>query len=476
MTPDELRHYGREVADWVADFIATIEDRPVLSRVGPGDVTGALPAAAPPTAESMDQILEDFREIIVPGTTHWNHPGFHAWFANTGSGPGILAETLTAALNNNAMVWRSGPAATELEALVCDWLRQMIGLPDGFEGHIEDTAGLSSITALAAARHRVTDGVVREKGLQAVGPLRVYCSEEAHMSIDRATIMLGLGQEGCRKIPADPEHRMLPDELVRAITEDRAAGITPMAIVATVGTTSTTSVDPVEEIAEIAGREGIWLHVDAAYGGAMAVSEKHRWVMAGSHRAQSIVINPHKWLFVPMDCSVLLCREMAAIRETLSLLPPYLMTPENRIARQLMDYGPALGRRFRALKLWFAFRWFGREGMAALIDRHVELAQEFARWVEAEDGWEVVAPHPMSTVLFRFVPAGLRDPAGIQALNERILERVNEKGRSMISQTEVNRPDGGIWALRCAVGNARTEQRHLEQLWEDLREAAHGSG
>ena len=476
MTPDELRRHGREVADWVAEFVATIEDRPVLSRARPGDVTDALPTSVPLAAESMDRILEDFREIIVPATTQWNHPGFHAWFANTGSGPGILAETLTAALNNNAMVWRSGPAATELEALVCDWLRQMIGLPPGFEGHIEDTASVSSITALAAARHRVTDGVVREKGLGAVGPLRVYCSEEAHMSIDRAAILLGLGQEGCRKIPADAEHRMRVDELSRAIAEDRAAGITPMAIVATVGTTSTTSVDPVQDIAEISAREGIWLHVDAAYAGSMAVSAKHRWVLDGAQHAQSIVINPHKWLFVPMDCSVLLCREMAAIRETLSLVPPYLMTPENPVTRQLMDYGPALGRRFRALKLWFAIRWFGQEGMAALIDRHVELAQEFARWVEAEDGWSVVAPHPMSTVLFRFTPAGVQDPGEIRAVNERILERVNERGRSMISQSVVPGPDGEVWALRCAIGNARTQRRHLEQLWEDLREAAHGSG
>jgi aromatic-L-amino-acid decarboxylase len=374
------------------------------------------------------------------------------------------------------MVWRSGPAATELEALVCDWLRQMTGLPEGFEGHIEDTASVSSITALAGARHRATGGAVRENGLHATGPLRIYCSEEAHMSIDRAAILLGLGQEGCRKIPADEEHRMRVGELDRAIAEDRAAGITPMAIVATVGTTSTTSVDPVQEIAEIAGREGIWLHVDAAYGGSMAVSAKYRWVLDGAQRAQSIVINPHKWLFVPMDCSVLLCREMAALRETLSLVPPYLMTPENRITRQLMDYGPALGRRFRALKLWFAFRWFGHEGIAALIEKHVELAQEFAGWVEKEVGWTVVAPHPMSTVLFRFAPAEVKDPAEIRVLNERILERVNERGRSMISQSVVPGPGGEIWALRCAVGNARTERRHLQQLWEDLREAARGSG
>ena len=467
MQPEELRRYGREVAEWVADFIATVEDRPVLPRVRPGEVGDALPASPPHAAESMDQILEDFREIIVPGLTQWNHPGFHAWFANTGSGPGILAETLTAALNNNAMVWRSGPAATELEALVCDWLRQMIGLPEGFEGHIEDTASLSSITALAAARHRATGGEVREKGLRALPQMRIYCSAEAHMSIDRAAILLGLGQEGCRKIEADERYRMRPEALERAIAEDRAAGIMPIAIVATVGTTSTTSIDPVGAIADIAGREKIWLHVDAAYGGSMAVSPRHRDILDGADRADSIVINPHKWLFVPMDCSVLLCSDMPAIRETLSLVPPYLMTPEDKIARHLMDYGPALGRRFRSLKLWFAMRWYGHDGMAALIEKHVELANEFARWIEAEPHWEVVAPHPMSLVLFRYRPEGVGD---VQAVNEQILDRLNAIGRSMISQTVVNHPDGGIWALRCAVGNARTERRHLEQLWSDLRE------
>lgn len=473
MQPDQLRRYGRDVADWVADFLATVEERPVLARVRPGEVRGALPVEPPAAGEAMERILEDFREVIVPGLTQWNHPGFHAWFANTGSGPGILAETLTAALNNNAMVWRSGPAATELEALVCDWLRQMVGLPEGFEGHIEDTASLTSITALAAARHRATGGEVRNKGLRACPPMRVYCSAEAHMSIDRAAILLGLGQEGCRKIEVDDAYRMRPDKLAEAIAEDRAAGIVPMAVVATTGTTSTTSIDPVDAIADVTEREGVWLHVDAAYGGAMAVSQRHRDVLHGAGRAQSIVINPHKWLFVPMDCSVLLCNEMPAIRETLSLLPAYLMTPEDKVARHLMDYGPALGRRFRALKLWFAFRWFGQDGMAALIDAHVDLANELASWIEAEPGWEVVAPHPMSVVLFRYRPEGVED---VQALNEAIMARVNERGRSMISQTVVNHPDGGIWALRCAIGNARTERRHLEQLWDDLRGAARQAG
>lgn len=262
---------------------------------------------------------------------------------------------------------------------------------------------------------------------------------------------------------------MRVDALEAAIAEDRAEGILPMAIVSTVGTTSTTSIDPTARIAEVAAREGVWLHVDAAYGGAMGISSRHREVLDGCDRADSIVINPHKWLFVPMDCSVLLCRDMEAIRQTLSLVPPYLMTPENRVARQLMDYGPALGRRFRALKLWFAMRWFGHRGMAALIEKHVDLANEFASWVQAEPDWEVVAPHPMSTVLFRHRPAQVTDAGQIRAANETILERVNRRGRSMISQTVIQDPDGEIWALRCAVGNARTERRHLAQLWEDLQ-------
>lgn len=472
MDPDELRRHGHAVADWVSDFLATVEDRPVLARVRPGEVRDALPSAPPSAAESMEEILADFRRVIVPGLTHWNHPGFHAWFANTGSGPGILAETLIAALNNNAMVWRSGPASTELEDRVCDWLRQMVGLPAGFEGHIEDTASLSSITALAAARHRATLGAVREHGIRGVAPLRVYCSAESHMSIDRAAILLGLGQEGCRKIETDDRHRMLPSALAAAISEDRARGIVPMAVVATVGTTSTTSIDPVVAIAEITGREGIWLHVDAAYGGSMAVSPRHRAVLDGCAAADSIVINPHKWLFVPMDCSVLLCRDMVSVRETLSLVPSYLMTPEDRVTRQLMDYGPALGRRFRALKLWFVMRWFGQDGLAGLIEKHVDLAQEFAGWIDAAAGWEVVAPHPMSTILYRYLPPGEAEPARIRAANEAIMARINEQGRSMISQSVVRRDGQEVWALRCAVGNARTERRHLEQLWADLQAAA----
>lgn len=469
MHPEELRRHAHAVADWIADFVAGIEERPVLPPVEPGDVTAALPATAPDDGEAMDAILADFDRLIVPATTHWNHPRFHAYFANTGSGPGILAEALSAAVNDNAMLWRTGPAATELEIRTCGWVRALIGLPDTFEGHIEDTASTSTLIALAAARHRATDGAVRGQGLHALPPMGVYCSDEAHSSVERACIVLGLGTEGCRRIPTDADFRMQVDALREAIDEDRARGIVPMAVVATAGTTSTTSVDPTAAIADVCAAHDVWLHVDAAYGGAMGASERFRWVLDGADRADSLVVNPHKWLFVPMDCSVLLYRAPEAFRAAFSIVPPYLMTPEDGVARNLMDYGVALGRRFRSLKLWFVLRWFGRRKIAAMIEHHVDLAAAFARWIDADPAWERLAPAPMSTVLYRHVPAALRgDEDALKAHNEAILHRVNADGMSFISHTVVR----GRYALRMAVGNARTQGEHLDALRERLERAA----
>ena len=470
MDPEALRRFGHEVVDWIAHYRRHVEELPVLPPVRPGELFETLPEEAPFDGEPMEAILRDFRREIVPRLTQWNHPGFHAYFANTGSGPGILAEALTAALNNNAMVWRTGPASTELELRTCDWLRRMMGLPGDFEGHIEDTASISTLVALLAARHQATGGAVRDRGLRGLPPMRIYGSEHVHSSIDRAALVLGLGTEAVRRIPLDEHYRMDPDALQAAIAEDRDAGRVPMAVVATVGTTVTTAIDPVPAIAEICEAAGIWLHVDAAYGGAMAVSPGHRDVLEGAGRAQSLVVNPHKWLLVPMDCSVFLTRQPAAVREAMSLVPSYLMTPEDGVARNLMDYGPALGRRFRSLKLWFVLRWFGQRGLAAVIDRHVDLAAEFAGWVEAEPAWEVVAPVPMSLVLVRHRPAGLEDETELRAHNERILERVNARGRSFLSHTVLRAADGReVYALRVAVGNLGTERRHLEGVWGELR-------
>ncbi len=468
MDPEEFRRHGHAVVDWIADYFRDIDRYPVLPGVQPGEVAARLPASAPERPEPMAEILRDFEETIVPGVTHWNHPDFLAYFSITGSGPGVLGEMLAAALNVNAMLWRTGPAPTELEERTLDWLRQMLGLPGEFRGHIQDTASISSLVAIAAAREAAGLGV-REEGMSGrdLPRLRLYCSEEAHSSIEKAAITLGVGRAGVRRVPTDAEFRMDPRALETAVEEDRAAGWRPFCVVATVGTTSTTSVDPVPEIADVCERHGLWLHVDAAYGGSAAVVEEMRWVLAGCERADSLVVNPHKWLFVPVDCSALFLRRPEVVRRAFSLVPEYLVTPQGETVTNLMDYGPALGRRFRALKLWMVLRWFGREGIAARLREHMRLAREVAAWVDAEPGWERLAPVPFSTVVLRCAPEGMGEEEA-DRLNEQILERVNASGETFLSHTRVR----GRFALRLAVGNLRTTERHLREAWDRLRAAA----
>ena len=468
ISPETFRRHAHEVADWIADYLAGVGDLPVLPRVRPGDVSGALPASPPEEPEPLDAILRDFREIIVPGTTHWNHPRFHAYFCSSGSGPGILGEALAAALNVNAMVWRSGPAPTELEKVALDWLRDMLGLPGTFDGHIEDTASVGNLVALAAAREHATGGQAREKGLAGGPPLRVYASEEAHSSVRKAAMVLGLGTEGVRGIPTDDAFRMRPDALEAALAEDRRAGWKPMAVAATVGTTSTTSVDPVPALAGVCEREGIWLHVDAAYGGSMGAVPEFRHVLDGCDRADSFVVNPHKWLFVPIDLSAVYSRRPDMVRRAFSLVPPYLMTPEDGAARNLMDYGPALGRRFRALKLWMVIRAFGTRGLAERIRAHVALAAELAGWVDGAEGWERMAPTPMSLVLLRHVPRPGVSEDALEKHNRELMEAVNATGRAFLSHTLVR----GRFAIRVAVGNLRTTREDVEEVWGLLRKKA----
>ncbi len=467
-TPEEIEEHLKLAAQWVRDYFQNIEEYSVLPKVRPGEFAASLPSSPPDDGEPMPVILDDFANWIPEAMTHWNHPSFFAWFANSGSGPGIVAETLIAALNNNAMLWRSGPAAVELEQVVCDWLRQMLGLPEGFDGHINDTASVGTLVALAAARERLTEGKVREEGLYDRLPLRIYCSREAHSSVEKAAIVLGLGQQNVVKIPTDSKFQMRPDALMGIAMQDRSQGKVPCAVVATVGTTATTSVDPVSTIASICRREKMWLHVDAAYGGAMAVCKEYRWVLKGCEAADSLVINPHKWLFTPMDCSVLYTRDPEALRAAFSLVPSYLMTPEDDHARNLMDYGPALGRRFRALKLWFVLRAYGSKGIAARVKHHVELAARLQEWIADTQDWEQLAPAPMSVVLFRHHPSGMDDEDELRTHNEQILERVNATGECFLSHTLV----GEHYALRLAIGNIRTEERHLAAAWRQLESAA----
>jgi aromatic-L-amino-acid/L-tryptophan decarboxylase len=468
MPPEEFRRHAHAVVDWMADYLAQVGDYPVLAQVQPGDVAARLPTSAPETGEAVEDILQDFRDVILPGITHWNHPDFLAYFAITGGGAGILGEMLAAALNTNAMLWRTGPAPTELEERTLDWLRQLMGLPAGFHGTIQDTASISTLVAIAAAREAAGLGV-RDEGMSGrdLPRLRVYASEEVHSSIDKAGITLGIGRSGTRKIPTDAEFRMDPAALEAAIEEDRAAGIHPLAVVATVGTTSTSSIDPVPAIADVCARQGVWLHVDAAYGGSAALVPELRHVLDGAERADSLVVNPHKWMFVPIDCSVLFSRRPEIIRRAFSLVPEYLATPEGETVTNLMDYGPALGKRFRSLKLWMTLRYFGAEGMAARIREHVRLAREFAGWVDDEPKWEVVAPVPFSLVVFRHAPRGMTDTEA-DAHNERVMAAVNASGRALLSHTRLR----GRLVLRLAIGNLRTTEAHVRAAWDLLRQTA----
>jgi len=466
MSAEDFRRYGHQVVEWIADYLSHPERYPVLSQNKPDQVKEALPSKAPERGEAMEAMLSDLDRVIVPGITHWNHPGFFAYFATSGSAPGILGEMLSAAFNVNAMLWRTSPSATELEEVTLEWLRQMIGLPDEFKGVIYDTASISTLCAIAAAREAA--GLkVREQGLGATGAkLRMYASEHVHSSVDKSAITLGIGQAGLRKIPSDGEYRMDSRALEQAIQEDRANGWRPFCVVATTGTTSSTSIDPVPAIADICGREGLWLHVDAAYGGSAAVVPEMRWVLEGSDRADSLVVNPHKGLFVPVDLSVLYCRKMNVLRGAFSLVPEYLRTGEGEEVKNFMDYGPQLGRRLRALKFWFVMRYFGVEGLQARLRLQIALAREFADWVDQSGDFERLAPVPFSVVCFRAHPKSLSDEADLDALNERLMEEVNRRGRVYLSHTKL----AGKLTLRLAIGNIRTTREHVKLAWDELNE------
>jgi aromatic-L-amino-acid decarboxylase len=432
----DFREDAATAAEWVARYLEGVRERPVLAQVNPGDIRAALPAAPPETAEPFAAVLRDLDEVLLPGITHWNHPRFFAYFAVSGTEPGILAEFLTAALNVNAMLWRTSPAATELEELAVDWVRQLLGLPEGLHGHIEDTASTSTLAALTAARHLRPHGTV-------------LCSEHAHSSMDKAARLLGIP---LRKVAADAEYRMRPDALAEALAEVEAA-----AVVATVGTTSTSSVDPVSEIAALSAEAGAWLHVDAAYAGPAMVCEENRWAFAGVERADSLVVNPHKWLLTPIDCSLLYTKRPDVLREAFSIAPVYLRSSEEGVTN-LTDYGPALGRRFRSLKLWAVIRCYGREGLQGVIREHQRLARLFASWVEAAPGWEVVAPVPFSLVCFR--------RKGSDEENAAVLARVNATGEAYLSHTVLD----GRYVLRLAVGHHRTTENDVRRAWELLQE------
>ena len=478
MSAADFRAAAHAVADLMADYLESVEARSVLPSIEPGTVRPLFPAEAPEDPEPLDAILDDFRSVVEPNATHWQHPGFMAYFASSASGAGILGEMLVAVLNQNPMLWRTSPIGTELEGVVVDWLRRGLGLPDAFDGLLTDTASTSTLITLAAAREAAgtaaaADGLAARENLP---PLRVYASAEAHSSIEKACMTLGLGRASLVRIPVNERFELRSEALEAAIAADRAVGQLPVAIVATIGTTSSTSIDPVAAISDIAEREGIWLHVDAAYAGPVALLPERRGPFEGWERADSIVVNPHKWLFTPVDASLLLSRRMDQLAAAFSLHPEYLRTLDRAApVRDFTDYTPQLGRRMRALKLWIELRWFGLEGLRRRIRHHLELAADLATAVDAEPDWGRVAPAPFSTVCLRWRPArlaGLEEQGDVAATldtaNERIMAAVNGSGEVFLSHTRLD----GRFVIRVAIGNIRTERRHVERAWELLREAA----
>ncbi len=467
ISAEEFRRHLHEIADWIADYREHIADKRISPAAKPGAIRAALPFAAPEQGESLDTIMADFERVILPGITHWAHPQFMGYFGATTTGPGILAEMLTAALNVNAMTWRTSPAATELETVVLSWLQQWLGLPNEFSGVVYDTASISTMHALAAAREEASTSV-RTLGLSGRSELpifRVYTSDQAHSSVEKAAIALGLGEHNVRRIASDSEFRMDAKALRETIAADLRKEFMPLAVVATVGTTSTASVDPVSGIAAVCREHQMWLHIDAAYGGGMALLPECDWVRNGWNEADSLVLNPHKMLFVPFDFSALYVRDIERLRDVFTLVPEYLRGDAAGAEINYMDYGVQLGRRFRALKAWMVWRAFGREGLAARLREHLRLAQLFTSWITEDTRFQLASPTVMGVVCFRAIST---DDAASDRLNSRLVETINAAGKTYLMQTKLR----GRAVMRLGLGNILTTEEHLRTVWRLIRNAA----
>lgn len=465
MPVEEFKKYGHQLIDWIAEYLSEIEKYPVVPNINPGDIKKNLKDNPPLKGEDFNSILIDLDEIIVPGITHWNHPNFMAYFNSTSSSPGILAELLIAAFNMNGMIWKTSPVSTELEPVVLNWLRDMLSIPKNFWGIIYDTASVSSMHAIAAAREQLSNLQLRQKGMTGrndVPKLRLYCSEHAHSSIEKGAITLGIGIEGIKKINVDDKFRMIPGDLQKAIEEDKKNGWLPFCAVATIGTTSTTSIDPLKEIAIICNENNIWLHVDAAYGGTAAILPEMKYIFDGLKNADSIVVNPHKWMFTPIDLSAFYTKKPEILKRAFSLIPEYLKTNVDSTVENYMDYGVQLGRRFRALKLWFIIRYFGVKGIQNRIREHISLAKKFSGWLKEDNRFEILAPAPFSVICFRYHPKSMDDENRLNEINEKLLNKINEPGELFLSHTKLN----GKFTIRIAISGLRTEERHVKKAWE----------
>ncbi|WP_321398029.1 pyridoxal phosphate-dependent decarboxylase family protein [Emcibacter sp.] len=467
MDNSEFRRQAHKFVDWMADYLDNIEDYPVKAQVKPGDIAAFLPDSPPTSGEDMDTIFRDFQDIILPGMTHWQHPGFMAYFPANASPPSVLAEMLTSTLAAQCMSWQTSPAATELEERMMDWLRQLTGLPEGFVGCIQDTASTATLAALLCARERLHKFSTNHSGLSITGTHTTYASAEVHSSVDKAVRIAGLGSDNLRKIPVDANFAMIPEDLEHAIESDLIAGCVPTCVVATLGSTSLSAIDPIRKIGEICQKYNIWLHVDAAWAGSALILPEFRWMIDGVELADSLVFNPHKWLLTQFDCSAFFVRDKAALIQTFEILPEYLKTREGDRVNNYRDWGVQLGRRFRALKLWFVLRSYGLEGLQTHLRKHIGFCQNLAQKVEEHKDFELLAPHPLALFCFRFKPAGQTE-ADLDALNETLLEKLNDSGRLYLTQTRIQ----GQYALRFVSGSPYTEQHHIDEAWALIQNMA----
>jgi len=468
MDSSEFRKHAHELVDWMADYLEQVREYPVKSQVAPGEIQKHLPAQPPVQGESFEAIFGDFQKIILPGITHWQHPSFMAYFPANSSPPSLLAEMLTSTLGAQCMSWQTSPAATELEERVMDWLRGMIGLPTDFSGVIQDTASTATLCSLLTAREIHSDYAINARGMQEAPRFAVYSSTETHSSIEKDVKIAGLGRDSLRKIPVDQNYALRPGALERTIREDIANNIVPLCVVATIGTTGSNAVDPLKMIGEICRRHKVWLHVDAAYAGTALLLPEMRWMIEGIEYADTFVFNPHKWMLTNFDCSAYFVKDAEALVKTFEILPEYLKTAEGKLVHNFRDWGIQLGRRFRALKLWFVIRSYGVKGLQEIVRNHLGLAKEAKQWVEETEDFELMAPMPLNLVCFRYHPEGQNDPGKLNALNERLLETVNKTGKLYLTHTKLN----GDYALRMVIAQTRVNRQDVEQAWALVRKTA----
>jgi aromatic-L-amino-acid decarboxylase len=470
MDRETFRKHGHAIVDWVADYMDHIEEYPVLTQVQPGQIKDQLPMTPPVEPEPMEAIFEDFKQLILPGITHWQHPSFFAFFPANTSEPSLLAEFLTAAIGAQCMIWQTSPAATELEEVVMDWLRQMLGLPAGLSGVIQDTASTSTLCALLCAREKATDFAINSQGFGVAGTQRliVYTSEEAHSSVEKGVKIAGFGKENLRLIPAGDDFAMIPEELEKAIDSDWRNGLVPCCVVATVGTTSSTGMDPLGAIGKICHRHSLWFHVDAAMAGTAAILPEMGHILSGIELADSFVFNPHKWMFTNFDCSAYFCKDPKALTSTFEILPEYLKTDVDRRVKNFRDWGIPLGRRFRALKLWFVIRYFGIEGLQEKVRAHIALAKEFESWVRENPRFEVLAPVTINLVCFRYRPLKhSNNEEALERINKALMDSLNQSGKMFITHTKLK----GKFALRLCIGQTNTTPAHVKRAWEQIQAA-----